>query len=611
LKTIILGFDAFDPGFCENLFQKGSLPNLARYLGFDGYRRFKVTDPPQSEVSWTSIATGLDPGGHGIFDFVHRDPGTYTPFVSLLPTKRTVGGIRYAPPTSASTIFDQAAKMGYPATSLFWPATFPARPDSTVKSLPGLGTPDIHGKLGVGIQFSSGNGVNDENRKTPLELLHSRKNNIFQGELIGPSQKKRGKEQTTLLPFEVEKIDEQHAQLRILHHAIDLKVGEWSPIFGFSFRMSTFVKLHVLTRVILTSFTPEISLYFLPLQIHPLHSPWHYGVPPKFVKNTWSEDGPFLTIGWPQDTTGLEDGCINDEQFLKLCEDIFDTRVQILLHQIENYQEGLIAAVFDSLDRIQHMFWRERPDIVESWYRKLDNLVGQVEQAIKKKGIEHVRILIVSDHGFVDFEQKVHLNRWLIEKGFLIADAEQGAGGLKNVDWQASQAYGLGLNSIYLNLAGREGEGIVYANQVDPLINRIKDELLTWHDNDGTKVVERVLLNKEAFSGPMGEYGPDLVVGYAPGFRASQQTGLGQWGGNSLEVNRAHWNADHCIDSESVPGVLFSNDGLADYTEPSYRDIPWLAIGKRIDGDSAAPPITSSEEDREVIEDRLRSLGYL
>lgn len=172
MKTIILGFDALDPGICESLFQKGSLPNLARYLGIDGYRRFKVTDPPQSEVSWTSIATGLDPGGHGIFDFVHRNPATYTPFVSLLPRERTIGGICYVPPTSVSTLFEQAARMGFPATSLFWPATFPARPDSLVKSLPGLGTPDIHGKLGVGIQFSSEKGANDDNRKTPFQLLN-------------------------------------------------------------------------------------------------------------------------------------------------------------------------------------------------------------------------------------------------------------------------------------------------------------------------------------------------------------------------------------------------------------------------------------------------------
>ena len=107
-----------------------------------------------------------------------------------------------------------------------------------------------------------------------------------------------------------------------------------------------------------------------------------------------------------------------------MCEDIFKTRVQILLHQIESYQEGLIAAVFDSLDLIQHMFWRERPDIVESWYIKLDNVVGQVKQAIKRKSIEQVRILIDSDHGFPDFDQMVHLNRWLIDKGFLVSDTK-------------------------------------------------------------------------------------------------------------------------------------------------------------------------------------------
>jgi hypothetical protein len=64
------------------------LPNLGKYLESGGYSRFGIANPAQSEVSWTSIATGLDPGGHGLFDFVHRNPANYSLHVSLLPTKK-------------------------------------------------------------------------------------------------------------------------------------------------------------------------------------------------------------------------------------------------------------------------------------------------------------------------------------------------------------------------------------------------------------------------------------------------------------------------------------------------------------------------------------------
>jgi len=611
MQTIILGFDAFDPTFCERLLQEGRLPNLARFLAIDGYRRFEVTNPPQSEVSWTSIATGLNPGGHGIFDFVHRDPKTYTPFVSLLPTKKGLGGIQYAPPFSAQTLFDQAAKKGYPAISLFWPATFPARPDSLVKSIPGLGTPDILGRLGVGTYFSTDKDLGQGRRKTPVEKLESKSKGRFQSFIKGPSKAKRGGEEAASLPFELEKIDDHSAELRIDKQKIELRTGKWSPIFGLSFKMGTFVKVHALTRVILTSLKPEVNLYFLPLQIDPLHSPWHYAVPPKFVKNNWQANGPYLTIGWPQDTTGLEDGCMNDEQFLALCDLIFDSRERILMHQISEFNEGVLACVFDSLDRVQHMFWRDCPDIIENWYSKLDDLVGRVEKAIQSKGLDKVRLLVVSDHGFANFDKKVHLNRWLIEKGFLVSGNDEESGKFKDVDWQSSQAYGLGLNSIYLNKAGREGQGIVEDNQVEVITNQIKEQLQAWSDENGNRVVNGVALNSEALSGPLVDYGPDLIVGYAPGFRASPQTGLGEWEKTSLEDNQDHWGADHCIDPSAVPGVLFSNQGLANFPEPSYRDFPVLATGEEVQGSASEPPPSIGDEDQEMLEERLKSLGYL
>jgi predicted AlkP superfamily phosphohydrolase/phosphomutase len=150
MHTLIIGLDAFDPGIVERMFEAGKLPNLNKYARNNGYARFEVTNPQQSEISWTSIATGLNPGGHGMFDFVHRDPASYALNVSLLPTKRTVLGTSFAHPHNAPTIFDQAAQEGYPATALWWPATFPAHLESPVQNIPGLGTPDVMGRLGVG-----------------------------------------------------------------------------------------------------------------------------------------------------------------------------------------------------------------------------------------------------------------------------------------------------------------------------------------------------------------------------------------------------------------------------------------------------------------------------
>ncbi|MBE9523893.1 MAG: alkaline phosphatase family protein, partial [Chloroflexi bacterium] len=395
MQTILLGLDAFDPQVFERLLERGRMPNLARYVDKSGYARFEVSNPPQSEVSWTSIATGQNPGMHGIFDFVHRIPSTYTPYVSLLPTKKGFGGTQFRSPFTARTIFDHTVQKGYQATALWWPATFPARIESPARILPGLGTPDIHGKLGTGVLFTTEKEIDTGHLKTQVAFLEEKRKGLYHGILKGPVRKKRTGTEDTTLGFEVEVIDDSSARLHLGGHAKDLILGQWSPVFEVVFKIGMLYKLRAVTRVILTQIQSEIRLYFLPLQIHPLHSPWRYATPGGFVKRTWQEHGPFLTIGWPQDTTGLEDGCMSDEQFLALADSIFETRERILMHQLDSFNEGLLASVFDTMDRVQHMFWRDRPDVIEAWYQKLDALVGRVEEKMLGRGLDSAHLLIV------------------------------------------------------------------------------------------------------------------------------------------------------------------------------------------------------------------------
>src|SRR5512144_329910 len=168
MKTLILGFDSFDPAIFEELAGRNELPNFEKLSLNGGYSKLEVCSPPQTEVSWTSIATGMDSGGHGIFDFVHRDPTTYAPYVSILRMRKSAVGEQFVPPYTTKTFFEEAASMGYPATALWWPAMFPSRPDIPVNTLPGLGTPDIRGQLGVGTLFST---EDEERKKTRLGKL--------------------------------------------------------------------------------------------------------------------------------------------------------------------------------------------------------------------------------------------------------------------------------------------------------------------------------------------------------------------------------------------------------------------------------------------------------
>ncbi len=611
MRSLILGLDAFDPIFFEKLHSQGKTPNLSSIAEMGGYSRFEVVNPPQSEVSWTSIATGLNPGEHGMFDFVHRDPLSYGLQVSLLPMERSLGGTQFVRPYRAKSIFDIAADRGYPASSLWWPATFPARPDSPVRTLPGLGTPDIQGRMGVGSSFTTS--VNSESRmgKTPVYPLKAGPRGNYQAELPGPLIKQGGDSKNAVLPLELKLIDDQNIEIKIDREIFNLQLGQWSPILEIRFKVGFLSTVSAITRVIATQIKPEVQLYFLPLQIHPIHPIWRYGTPASFVKDAWQSCGPFLTVGWPQDTIGLEDGCISDDQFLDLCDDIYTARHRLLFHLLDQFNEGLLASIFDSLDRIQHMFWKRNPAIIEAWYLRLDRLVGDVVQRLDTLSGEKPRLLIMSDHGFKNLDYKVHLNKWLIERGYLSLLSNARGSDLKAVSWEGSQAYAVGLNSLYLNLEGREAKGSLRLADQERVVAQLQKDLLSWKGPDGRQVVSRVHTNEQVFSGPSAKDGPDLLIGYTAGYRASPETGLGGWDSEAIIPNTGHWEADHCYDAESVPGVIFSPQGLRGNTHPSYRDIPELAIDAAPQPGRGAPPPRVEVQDQEEVEQRLKSLGYL
>ena len=169
----------------------------------------------------------------------------------------------------------------------------------------------------------------------------------------------------------------------------------------------------------------------------------------------------------------------------------------------------------------------------------------------------------------------------------------------------------MGLNSVYLNLQGREGNGCVANIEVRDLVLELCEALQSCRGPNGGHVVHRAYTRPEALQGPNSIYGPDILVGYSPGYRASQSTGLGRWGGEVIELNNDHWNGDHCIDHSFVPGVLFCNSGLGNFPAPSYRDIPILAVDAELDSDVSDNPPSFDEHDREALEERLKSLGYL
>ena len=248
------------------------------------------------------------------------------------------------------------------------------------------------------------------------------------------------------------------------------------------------------------------------------------------------------------------------------------------MRTLDEQEDGLVFAYFNSPDPVQHMFWtsllKERladkgteviPEPIVSSYKQMDRILADVQQRIQDE--PNTSIIVLSDHGFADFRRAVELNRVLEEFGYLALkdDVASDAGMFKRIDWAKTQAYACGFSSIYLNLRGREGQGIVAPEKAEALRSDIRADLLQYQDpqNDQRPFVS--LKDAEsAYEGPPPQHAPDLIVGMRPGYRVSWTTALGGVGRKPVTDNDRQWAGGHIVDRKHVPGVLLVDDpGMA------------------------------------------------
>jgi predicted AlkP superfamily phosphohydrolase/phosphomutase len=317
---------------------------------------------------------------------------------------------------------------------------------------------------------------------------------------------------------------------------------------------------------------PTFELYASPVNFDPDAPIFPISAPPAYARELARQVGTFYTTGMVEDHGGLNNGRFDEAAYLDQCEDVVRERSAMLRYELARLTEGLLFCLFDTPDRIQHMFWRfysgrmpgARPElahVIDEHYRVCDRLVGEVQQAADVDTL----VVVLSDHGVGDFDRGVHLNTWLHDQGLLTLQAGLKPGPeagdlLRTVDWHRTRAYALGLSGIYLNLKGREKRGIVDLAEAPALKVAIAGALGGLGDSvRDCAAIRSVLAREQVYSGPYAEEAPDLLVNFANGYRASWGTALGAVPAGHFEDNVKKWSGDHLMDPALVPGVLFMN----------------------------------------------------
>lgn len=578
-RVIVIGLDGLEPSIVEPMLQAGELPQLARLRALGSYTRLATTTPAQTPVAWSTFATGVNPGGHGIFDFLRRDPATYLPDLSL---SRFEQSNPFLPPHAVNLrrgegVWETLTQHDIESAIIRCPGAFPPDPIKG-RMLSGMGVPDIRGGLGTATLLTTDPHATARESEQVVPL--TRDGERFLGHLVGPRSGRQRRDLTLPVAIRVEpSADRASLACDGDPPRLELRAGEWSPWLRVKFRAGLLQRVSAVMRVLLLRTAPHLELYVSPANFDPRAPLYPIASPEGYAGDLAGElGGAFYTAGMIEDHAGLTNGRYNESTFLAQCEDAMRERDAMLHRELQRVDRGLVFALFDTPDRLQHMFWRFRePDhpshegdparcaefahVIEDHYRRCDTVVGGALAAADDETL----VLVLSDHGFTSFRRGVNLNNWLHAHGFLAlrggeAPSAQHGDFLRAVDWDRTSAYALGLGSIYLNIAGREAGGIVAPRDADALAQRICDQLAMLEDPPrGKAPVVDARPRGELYRGEFAHESPDVVVNFNAGYRVSWNTALGGFGDALIEDNRRRWGGDHIVSPAIVPGVLFSS----------------------------------------------------
>jgi predicted AlkP superfamily phosphohydrolase/phosphomutase len=600
-RAVIVGLDGLDPDLAKKFMTEGKMPNFTDLAEKGSFQRLRTSCPPLSPVAWSSFMTGCKPARHNIYDFLSRDPRNYLPTLSsahIGPAKRTLKIGKYSVPLGKPVIkllrkskpfWQVLGKNGIFSTVIRVPITFPPEKFNGLL-LSGMCVPDLKGSQGTFSFFSSNDNTEAETTggiRVPVE----REGNIIRGHLYGPTNTISHKKEDLSIPFQIT-LNGDSAKVAFPDQSFELRKGEYSPWIRLSFKAGLRINVQGIARFMITETEPEFKMYVSPINIDPEKPPFDISYPRTYGLYLSKLLGPYATLGLAEDTWALNEEVIDDQAFLDQAYLNHAEREEMLFDALEKNREGLVVCVFDTTDRIQHMFFRylnpnhpalrnkdqtKHETAIEDLYRRMDDLLGRISEELS----DGDELIVMSDHGFKDFSRGVNINSWFCLNGYMSLK-DNGAGmWLSNVDWAKTRAYAIGLGGIYLNLQGREAFGIVEpGHEEEALKKEIIAKLSGLRDRGkGSKVaVTRVLDRGDAYrDGPYVKNAPDLIVCYNKGYRASWDCAQGKVTDDVFEDNIRAWSGDHCIDPAMVPGVLFTSF-KTDTKNPSIIDIAPTAL---------------------------------
>jgi predicted AlkP superfamily phosphohydrolase/phosphomutase len=544
-RVVVLGFDGVDSDLLERYMEEHPerFPNLWALRREGTYSPSVPPAPSQSPVCWSSFTTGSNPGKHGIYDFLLRDPQTYTPFYSMVEEIAEAEFLWGLIPIQMPKVecrqrgvkfYDVADEAGVHQALMQLPVTFPS-PQIAGESLSGLGVPDVRKTQGTFYYWAEDLPPNVEANTefggilaklklerdgsfdfripgTPNPVVLDRQRELLHDQqfraLTAEELEYLEQNPDIIIEASGRRLDDGRITLEIDDQQLTLDENEWSDWLEFDFEANALITVHGISKLKVLSADP-LRIYLHPITFDPRDPLVDISCPGELSREVAEEAGLYYTQGWAIDTFSLSENRIDEATFMENLWDAADQRLANARYLFEEKEPELMLAVFQCTDRVQHMMWRfidpnhpmydaelaaEFEDAILEVYAFMDEVVGWFRERLEDDDV----LMVLSDHGFSSFRRSVNLNTWLVENGYMVLKEGFGFGEEFNledlfggqgfffpgVDWSKTQAYSLGLSGIYVNLEGREAQGSVSPEDYDAVVDSIRRDMLNLYDTN-------------------------------------------------------------------------------------------------------------------------------
>jgi predicted AlkP superfamily phosphohydrolase/phosphomutase len=555
--VLVIGLDGATFDLIKPWAEEGHLPTLSRLMRDGSFGELQSTIPPMTGPAWTSFATGVNPGKHRLYDWIARESGSY----QFLPVT--------ALDAQAPTLYQLLGDRGRRVCVLNVPMTYPPVPVNGLL-VSGMPAPNLNTTVTY-----------------PESLLTDIRTAV--GDYIlypDPGQ-----------AYSDAGID---AFLEKLYRCTELRVDTLDYLRQrepADFTMMVFNGTDTISH----------ALWKFMDETHPLHDPGRQEKYGHAIRDYYHTVDGYLA--------GIVDNLAEDTTLVIMSDHGFGPFHKFI--HVNNWliQEGFMRIRPGPLSQVKSRLFRAgfAPMNVYNWLMRL-GLGALKREVVRGQGQGLMKALFLS---------------------------------FSDIDWSQTQAYSLGnVGQIYLNVTGREPQGCVTPGvEYERVRGEIMERLWTLTDpQTGEQVVEAVYPREEIYQGPALEHAPDIV--FIP--TRLEYFGFGEYEFGShqiIEPMKRGISGTHRLNGiflaygkDIRPGQEISGAHITDLAPtilhllgepvPVHMDGQVLSAAfagasrpvQRVEladwatdrtGDGPAGGEMLSAEERQVLTERLRDLGYV